>query len=103
MTVLKFAYPEHEKLKAIADKSQVCGEFLEWLTGAQKYTLGEYHEHVDECYETGNKICDVSTKKLYPAGYSLKRLLAKYFDIDEQKLEAEKLAMLEEQRAFNSA
>ena len=24
-------YPEHEKLSAISDKSQACGEFIEWL------------------------------------------------------------------------
>lgn len=24
-------YPEHEKLRAISDKSQAIGEFLEWL------------------------------------------------------------------------
>ena len=24
-------YPEHEKLKSISDKSQACGEFIDWL------------------------------------------------------------------------
>ncbi len=38
------SYPEHEKLKAISDQSQACGEFLEWLSSSQSVTLGKYEE-----------------------------------------------------------
>jgi hypothetical protein len=33
-------YPEHEKLKAIKDKSQAIGEFIDWL---------ESEKHVQLC------------------------------------------------------
>lgn len=61
--------PEHEKLKKVAERSQECGAFVEW------------------CFE----------KKLLRSTvrFNIHRALAEYFDIDEGKLEAEKVAMLE--------
>ena len=92
-------YPEHEKLEKVKDKSQACGEFLEWLTGAQGYTLGEYHEHVEECTQVGYKVCGMSSDVLYPAPTVTRKLLAEFFEIDEDKLDKEKRAMLDELRA----
>lgn len=72
-------YPEHEKLKAVKDRSQACGEFLEWLA-QQEYWLAEYDDdYID----------------LHPIRIPITRLLARFFEIDEEKLEAEKLQMLE--------
>jgi len=68
--------PEHEKLKKVSDKSQVIGEFIEWL-------------ETEGFYVTGRK------RGKY---FNLRWMLAKFFNIDEQKLEAEKIAMLEEMR-----
>ena len=63
-------YPEHEKLKAIHHESQAIGSFLEWMKS-------EYPKET----------------RLPP--YSIQFLLAEYFEIDEDKLELEKRAMLE--------
>lgn len=35
-------YPEHEKMKAIKDKSQAIGEFLEWLDTEKNYEIAHY-------------------------------------------------------------
>ena len=74
-------YPEHEKLKAISDKSQICGEFIEWLQ-----SQGFFIEH--------------NGKGDWPQ-FVLRRQLAKFFGIDEEKLENEKMVMLDEMRRLN--
>lgn len=71
------AYPEHEKLRAIKEESQVCGEFIEWL-GMQGYSVEP-----------------ISRKT---RAFVLRAQLANFFEIDEEKLEEEKQAMLEELR-----
>lgn len=97
-------YPEHEKLAKISSKSQTCGEFLEWLTGPRRYVLGEYHEHTDACWLEGEnhtekrRTCGSSDEELYPAGVNLRKLLAEFFEINEARLEAEKLSMLDAAR-----
>jgi hypothetical protein len=78
-------YPEHEKLKAIVDKSQAIGEFIEWL-GYQGIHLAEYHKNGEWLQRTNMPI---------------RNLLAEFFDIDQKKIDAEKDAMLEEQRRLN--
>lgn len=71
------SYSEHEKLHAIVDDSQKIGEFLEWLK-EQGYILAE---HSDE--------------DLYPSFKTTENILAEYFEIDQMRLEQEKLQMLE--------
>ena len=73
------AYPEHEKLAAISDKSQEIGEFLEW-TMEQGWLLARYEEHWSH---------------LQPVREPITRLLARYFGIDEGALEREKRQMLD--------
>ena len=85
-------YPEHEKLKAIADKSQTCGAFVEWLQ--QRYTLAKYHVHDKHCIKTATKICGMIGNTLYPEPVNIRKLLAEFFEIDEEKIEDEKRAML---------
>jgi hypothetical protein len=81
-------YPEHDKLRAIKDKSQAIGEFLQWLRleRVPRIILCEIHPH-DGDY--------------FPSMISMQRLLAEYFEIDPDKLEDEKLKMLEECRAVH--
>lgn len=86
------SYPEHEKLHTVADKSQVCGEFLEWLQA--RYTIAEYHVHSKHCQDENGRACTGSTKELYTASINVQKLLAEFFEIDEAKLEEEKLTML---------
>jgi len=80
--------PEHDKLDKIHDKSQAIGEFLEWLQGEKDVVLAEYHEHA-----MGRK--DV----LLPIHAHIETLLGEFFEIDLEKLENEKLNMLEQLRA----
>jgi len=63
--------PELDKLSGVKDQSQPIGEFLDWLS-----------------YEKDVRL---------PA--SIEQLLADYFDIDMDKVEAEKLAILKHVRA----
>ena len=81
-------YPEHDKLKAIRDKSQVIGEFLEWCE-TKGLLLG--------MWETGG-----GPDRFYPVHIPVNNLLADYFGIDLRVLENEKRAMLAEQRKLNT-
>lgn len=93
-------YPEHQKLKAIKDRSQACGAFLDWLREAKGFVLCEEHEHSEGCYTTGDPevygedyqvmVCQLRQGELIPAHYSTGSLLAEHFDIDQKKLDAEK-------------
>lgn len=65
-------YPEHEKVKAVRDKSQVCGEFFEWLE------------------EQGVEMSDFDGRVI-----TVHAALHRYFDIDQKKLDDEKRQMLE--------
>jgi hypothetical protein len=133
-------YPEHEKLKAIADQSQICGAFYDWLQEekcvdmVQRY---DYERDEDGCKvwrDFDGNIRDDYTDPDHMPGWGTKAhkameqmrddlgmdcrlvpkpggpidmpirqpiqsLLAEFFEIDEDKLEAEKRAMLEACRA----
>lgn len=71
-------YPEHERLAVIKDQSQTIGEFLDWLQaiGIVRAVWGPdeslYHDH-----------------------HNIRDLLAEYFEIDQDRLEDEKRAMLD--------
>lgn len=73
-------YEEHEKLKLVKDKSEICGHFLDWLKG-------ERNPQIVLSEDTGN--CDV------PCFKRTEQLLAEYFEIDLDKLEKEKCQMIE--------
>lgn len=81
------SYPEHEKLKAARVQSQAQGEFLAWLQNEKGMFLCVYDR----------------LKSNYPSSITTPviKLLAEYHGIDLNKLEDEKLAMLEEQRKLN--
>lgn len=71
-------YPEHDKLYAIHNQSQIIGEFLTWLN-SQGYSI-EF-----EGMEIGE--------------LSFNGLLAEFFEIDLKKIETEKREILAELRA----
>jgi hypothetical protein len=85
----KSEYPEHEKLNAVKAKSQAIGEFLEWLQH-------ERFQRVTLCLEADDE------EEFYPFHYSTEHLLAEFFKIDLNKIEAEKRAMLETMRKANA-
>ena len=77
-------YPEHEKLSKVKDKSQVIGEFLEWLQGPKCYTIAFYPEN---------------SNSLFTVRTNTEKLIAEFFEVDLKKLEEEKIAMLNELRS----
>jgi hypothetical protein len=74
-------WPEHEKLHKVVDKSQAIGEFLEWCADEK----GLHLAHLADFREDGMPV-------------PFRPLLAEFFDIDEKRLEAEKVAMLTQMR-----
>ncbi len=81
-------YPEHTKLKKVNTLSQTIGEFLEWAETEGILLCG--HAEPEDYYEA-----------LTPIREPRNSLLARYFKIDLETLESEKLQMLEEQRDLN--
>lgn len=71
-------YPEHEKMRAIREKADLLGDFLETMR-FRGYSMS-----------TQNRLGDWSP--VDPSAYEL--LLASYFGIDMRKIEAEKKEML---------
>jgi hypothetical protein len=71
-------YPEHEKLRAVADESQAIGEFLD----GGRWTLCELRE-----FEDSSRVEFVEV--------DIQAALAEYFGIDRVALEREKRAMVE--------
>lgn len=84
-------YPEHEKLSKVSDKSRVIGEFVDWLSDEKGIQLG-HNQWFDDCVE----------RQFVPVGGRIQALLAEFFEIDEDRLEQEKRAMLEHMRNLNS-
>ena len=73
----KEKYPECEKLKEVSDKSQVVGEFLDWLSCNKEVCLAKWEgERLSEFY------------------YSPENLLAEFFEIDLNKVEEERREIL---------
>lgn len=74
------SYPECEKLAEIHDKSQVIGEFLDWLNSEGIY------------------LCEEISEKLFPIRDTIEFLLADFFGIDMKKVEEERQSMLDDIR-----
>lgn len=79
--------PECDKMLAVQNRSQDIGEFLEWLRGERGLILAQYDEdHFDGEF-------------LMPVNIRIEDLLAEFFEIDLNKVEQEKRALLESIRA----
>jgi len=113
-------YPEHAKLRAVMEAAQTIGEFIEWLgphgyhiceerksndssrldlnvpppDSKKSYRMGDAFIKLIQCIEDSACVYWPTFKRPMP-----EVLLAEYFGIDRDKLEAEKLAMLEVLRA----
>lgn len=93
--------PTLDRMRELKVKSQAIGEFLEWLqhNGVQ---LMFYHEHSERCEdEDGDQMCGLSEDSLMPEHRGIERLLADFFEIDLKKVEEERTALLDWQRALN--
>jgi hypothetical protein len=76
---------EHERLSLVKDKSQAIGDFVEWMG------------------HKGISLCHVRHGEYIPVYAPITKLLAEYFDIDENKLEREKRQILAEIRKGRAA
>lgn len=72
------AYPEHEKIEKVQLESNTIGEFLDWLP-SKDIQLGTWTE----------------SGEFIPLHRNIEKLLAEFFEIDLEKIEQEKRAMLE--------
>jgi hypothetical protein len=123
-------YPEHEKLIEVKEQSQAIGEFLDnspyqlcwwreagdnsdehsqyiWTEHSLKVkperkdyppTLGHYIDGKAE----HNPDFESWNEGYYPVHGSIQKILADYFGIDQNKIEAEKRQMLEQIRKDNT-
>lgn len=82
-------YPEHDKVVRIQSLSQACGDFIQWLKSEKGIHLAMWYGDK----ESGEYL----DYAMYRVG-SLQKLLAEYFEIDSDKLEAEKQQMLDDLR-----
>jgi hypothetical protein len=110
--------PELDKIKNVHEKSQMIGFFLDWLQGhgfvicrwREEYRNGE-PQFIDA--DTGeeaslldhnsieNPDYEYATEGYYPERLSIEQYLAMYFNIDLDKAEEERRAILEELRNRN--
>lgn len=81
-------HPEHDKQSKVKDKSQIIGEFVEWLATQNLC--------ICDIIETQNP--DVEDDYFSPITKTTLRLLAEYFNIDLEKIEKEKQKVLIELR-----
>lgn len=111
-------YPEHEKLKKVSNDSQAIGEFLDYGLPAQHLVLYQRYEEACECEQC--RACDTHEEspthgdadeiregvayyfRYRPTMKTIKTILADYFEIDQDKIEAEKSQMLAEARKANT-
>jgi hypothetical protein len=81
-------YPEHEKLTALGDKNQVVGDFIKWLK-KEGYVFAKYGDRQGRYQE-----------ELFDHHPPMSFLLGNFFEIDPDKIEAEKEQMLQDLRAL---
>jgi hypothetical protein len=78
--------PECDKMAKVRDQSQSIGEFLEWLSGKGIHLGKQFNYN------------DVDYSEFLPYSYTTEELLAEFFEIDLNKVEEERRALLEELR-----
>lgn len=100
MKSLQPACPECEKLSAVAEKSNIIGEFLDYFLPSKGIVLAKYLKEVTYDPDTDEEIELEDTEYLFPAyefqtETGINKLLAEYFGIDLNKVEQERMALLE--------
>lgn len=80
-------HPEIDKMKAVQAESQSIGAFIDWLQQNEMAIC--IHEDVGE-YRT--------KMEYWPIRKNIEQILAEYFEIDLNKVEKEKVAILEDFR-----
>lgn len=83
-------YPECEKLSKVSEKSQLIGEFLDWLQDEKKIALAKWAQVEGALFD--------NTSTLFLIHDSTESFLAEFFEIDMKKVKKERKQMLKEQR-----
>jgi hypothetical protein len=89
-------YSEHEKLEAVSAMTQAAADFIEWLSDTHGIMLAENRTFEEEW--NGHTI---TATRFVPTFATLKALLAQWQNIDLDRLEDEKIAMLKALRNSN--
>lgn len=92
------AAPECDKLLAVTPYSQKIGEFLQWLSDEEGVTLAQHHDHTFACDApdgSGHHDCNLRRGDLVPFYEDHERLLARFFNIDLNKVEQERRVLLD--------
>lgn len=125
MTTEPALYPEHDKLEAVAEKSQIIGEFLEFVRDSYGWHVCEWgmlwedRLHWPQGRRRGWAADDWEPdllvhgppesrrhdirEEFMQVGETVEGKLARYFEIDLAVLSAEKDQMLEAMRRLNDA
>lgn len=85
-------YPQHDRLRRVADTSQTIGEFVDWLADSKGVHLAHHFEFTDVDWN-GNEYTKQPELTTYNVP-NIQALLAEFFGVDLAALEAEKRAML---------
>lgn len=84
-------YPECEKMAAVKDRSQVIGEFLDWLLNEKEFVIAHYDPYESD-HGGETLVCDQKDIEIW---------LAEFFNIDLDKIEKERCQILDEIRRKN--
>lgn len=99
--------PELNKLTAISEKSNAIGDFVSVFLREKGVVLGQVHKHSEKCsgwLESQTKRrpekwldenCGVRDGEIIPFHYNMEKLLAEFYDIDLNRVEDERRAVLE--------
>jgi hypothetical protein len=79
--------PETMRMVAVSTQSQQIGEFLEWLESSTELVIGAYD----------------GTGRLWPSYPSIQELLARYYGIDLDRVDRERMRLLAWMRKKGSA
>lgn len=89
---------ELDKMSKVKNQSQKVGEFVDWLQCEKKIVFCKWHEEKGSLFDS-----DDNCEPFYPGGYypeflQVEKTLAEFFGIDLDKIEKEKLKILEQLR-----
>lgn len=76
-------YPELEKIREVQDKSQIIGEFIDWLESEKKIYLAEFTA--------------ANNEYLLMTDSKMEGLLAEFFKVDLNRAEKERKAILKKE------
>lgn len=92
--------PMLDKMAGVKERSQVIGEFLDWL-GTQGMHLCTLQDVPMAFWDEYQGAMDVEEVTYWPVNKNIERLLAEYFGIDLDQAEQERRELLERIRAVD--